>query len=116
MASLKVGRGTEDGVQVGPLINEEQRQKVQELVGDAVHKGAKVVAGGARGNGVGYFYQPTVLGSIPDDARLLKEEIFGPVAPVKSFSGEEEAIRWANDTGSGWSPTSTRATSVAPSA
>jgi succinate-semialdehyde dehydrogenase / glutarate-semialdehyde dehydrogenase len=98
MSSLKVGRGTEDGVQVGPLINEEQRQKVQELVGDAVHKGAKVVVGGARGNGKGYFYQPTVLGSIPDDARLLKEEIFGPVAPVKSFSNEDEAIRWANDT------------------
>ncbi len=98
MSSLKVGRGTEEGVQVGPLINEEQRQKVQELVGDAVRKGAKVIAGGARGNGNGYFYQPTVLGSIPDDARLLKEEIFGPVAPVKTFSDEEEAIRWANDT------------------
>jgi succinate-semialdehyde dehydrogenase / glutarate-semialdehyde dehydrogenase len=98
MGSLKVGRGTEDGVQVGPLINEEQRQKVGELVGDAVHKGAKIVVGGARGNGRGYFYQPTVLGSVPDDARLLKEEIFGPVAPVKSFSDEDQAIRWANDT------------------
>jgi succinate-semialdehyde dehydrogenase/glutarate-semialdehyde dehydrogenase len=98
MGALKVGRGTEDGVQVGPLINEEQRQKVGELVGDAVHKGAKIVVGGARGNGNGYFYQPTVLASIPDDARLLKEEIFGPVAPVRSFADEDEAIRWANDT------------------
>jgi succinate-semialdehyde dehydrogenase / glutarate-semialdehyde dehydrogenase len=98
MSSLKLGRGTEEGVQVGPLISEEQRGKVDELVQDAVAKGATRVAGGTRVDGAGYFYEPTVLGSIPDDARLLKEEIFGPVAPVKSFSDTEEAIRWANDT------------------
>jgi succinate-semialdehyde dehydrogenase/glutarate-semialdehyde dehydrogenase len=98
MKALKVGRGTDEGVQIGPLINEEQRGKVEELVDDAVQKGAKPVVGGVRGDGAGYFYAPTVLGEVPDDARLLKEEIFGPVAPVKGFADEEEALRWANDT------------------
>jgi succinate-semialdehyde dehydrogenase/glutarate-semialdehyde dehydrogenase len=98
MAALRIGRGTEDGVQVGPLINEEQLQKVEELVQDAVQKGAKAVVGGGRADGRGYFFEPTVLAQIPDDARLLEEEIFGPVAPIKAFSGEEQALRWANDT------------------
>jgi succinate-semialdehyde dehydrogenase/glutarate-semialdehyde dehydrogenase len=98
MGSLKIGRGTEDGVQVGPLINEEQVQKVSELVDDAVRKGAKPVVGGGRADGRGYFFEPTVLADTPDDARLLEEEIFGPVAPVKSFSDTEQALRWANDT------------------
>jgi succinate-semialdehyde dehydrogenase / glutarate-semialdehyde dehydrogenase len=98
MKSLKVGRGTEEGVQIGPLINEEQRGKVEELVEDAVGKGAKPVVGGTRIDGTGYFYPPTVLSDVPDDARLLKEEIFGPVAPVKGFADEEQALRWANDT------------------
>ncbi len=98
MASLKVGRGTEDGVKVGPLINAEQRGKVTELVEDALSKGATKVAAGDVPDGPGYFYPPTVLGDVPDDARLLKEEIFGPVAPVKRFAGEEQAVRWANDT------------------
>jgi succinate-semialdehyde dehydrogenase / glutarate-semialdehyde dehydrogenase len=98
MGALKVGRGTEQDVNVGPLINEEQRQKVQELVEDAVGKGAKPVVGGQPGNGRGYFYPPTVLSDVPDDARLLKEEIFGPVAPVKAFAGEQQAVSWANAT------------------
>jgi succinate-semialdehyde dehydrogenase/glutarate-semialdehyde dehydrogenase len=98
MKSLRVGRGTEEGVQIGPLINEEQRGKVDELVQDAVKRGADVVVGGRIPDGTGYFYPPTVLAGIPDDARLLKEEIFGPVAPVKTFSDEEQALRWANDT------------------
>jgi len=98
MSSLRVGRGTDDAVQVGPLINEEQREKVEELVGDAVQKGAKPIVGGGRADGRGYFFEPTVLADVPDDARLLKEEIFGPVAPVKTFSDEEQALRWANDT------------------
>src|SRR3954467_3743896 len=98
MGSLKVGRGTEDGVQVGPLIDDAQRGKVEELVEDARSKGANVVVGGKRSDGAGYFYSPTVLGDVPDDARLLREEIFGPVAPVKSFRTEEEAIAAANDT------------------
>jgi succinate-semialdehyde dehydrogenase/glutarate-semialdehyde dehydrogenase len=98
MSTLKVGRGTEDGVQVGPLIDDDQRSKVQELVEDALDRGAKRVIGGERPDGQGYFYPPTVLSDVPDGARLLKEEIFGPVAPVKGFADEDEAIRWANDT------------------
>jgi succinate-semialdehyde dehydrogenase/glutarate-semialdehyde dehydrogenase len=98
MGALKVGRGTEDGVQVGPLIDDVQRGKVEELVEDARSKGAKVVVGGERSDGAGYFYKPTVLGDIPDGARVLSEEIFGPVAPVKGFQSEEEAIAAANNT------------------
>jgi len=98
MGSLKVGRGTEEGVQVGPLIDDVQRGKVEELVEDARSKGASVVVGGERSDGAGYFYKPTVLGDIPDGARVLSEEIFGPVAPVKGFQSEDEAIAAANDT------------------
>ncbi|HWF74864.1 MAG TPA: NAD-dependent succinate-semialdehyde dehydrogenase [Solirubrobacteraceae bacterium] len=98
LGEMKVGRGTEDGVQVGPLINAEQRDKVAELVDDAVGRGARALVGGHAIDGPGYFYAPTVLAGVPDGARLLKEEIFGPVAPVKSFSTEEEAIAAANDT------------------
>jgi succinate-semialdehyde dehydrogenase / glutarate-semialdehyde dehydrogenase len=98
MGALKIGRGTEDGVQVGPLIDDTQRGKVEELVEDARSRGAKVVVGGERSDGAGYFYKPTVLGDIPDGARVLSEEIFGPVAPVKGFQSEEEAIAAANNT------------------
>jgi succinate-semialdehyde dehydrogenase / glutarate-semialdehyde dehydrogenase len=98
IGSLKVGRGTEDDVKVGPLIDEDQRSKVAELVQDAIDKGATAVVGGREREGAGYFYDPTVLGDVPDEARLLKEEVFGPVAPVKSFASEEEAIAAANDT------------------
>jgi len=98
MSKLKLGRGTEEGVDIGPLIDGDQRSKVQELVDDATGKGAKVVVGGSAREGQGYFYEPTVLADIPDDAKLLKEEIFGPVAPVKSFDSEDEAIAAANDT------------------
>jgi succinate-semialdehyde dehydrogenase/glutarate-semialdehyde dehydrogenase len=98
MGAMKVGRGTEDGVEVGPLIDDDQRSKVAELVDDAVGKGASAVVGGSRRDGAGYFYDPTVLSGVPDDARLLKEEIFGPVAPVASFASEEDAIAAANDT------------------
>jgi succinate-semialdehyde dehydrogenase/glutarate-semialdehyde dehydrogenase len=98
MGALRVGRGTEDGVQVGPLIDDAQRGKVEELVEDARSRGASVVVGGERSDGAGYFYKPTVLGDIPDGARVLSEEIFGPVAPVKSFQSEEEAIAAANAT------------------
>ena len=98
MGAMKVGRGTEDGVEVGPLIDATQRDKVAELVEDATGKGADVVVGGSRGDGAGYFYEPTVLGGVSGDARLLKEEIFGPVAPVIGFSDEEQAVAAANDT------------------
>jgi succinate-semialdehyde dehydrogenase/glutarate-semialdehyde dehydrogenase len=98
MGSMKLGRGTEEGVEVGPLIDDDQRSKVAELVDDAVHKGAKAVVGGQRVAGAGYFYEPTVLGGVTGDARVLTEEIFGPVAPVASFTSEEDAIAAANDT------------------
>jgi len=98
MGAMKVGRGTEEGVEVGPLIDDDQRGKVAELVDDATGRGASTVVGGSRVDGSGYFYEPTVLSDIPDDAKLLKEEIFGPVAPVKGFSDEDEAVAAANDT------------------
>ncbi len=98
MKGLSVGRGTDEGVEVGPLVDSDTRDKVIELVGDAVDKGAKVLTGGESVGDRGYFYAPTVLGSVPDDARLLDEEIFGPVAPITTFATDEEAIAGANDT------------------
>jgi succinate-semialdehyde dehydrogenase / glutarate-semialdehyde dehydrogenase len=98
MGELKLGRGTEEGVKVGPLIDEPSREKVSELVQDALGKGATAVVGGEAVEGAGYFYRPTVLDQVPLDARMLKEEIFGPVAPVTAFESEEDAIARANDT------------------
>jgi succinate-semialdehyde dehydrogenase/glutarate-semialdehyde dehydrogenase len=98
MGELKVGRGTEPDVKVGPLIDDDQRDKVAELVEDASGKGAKVLVGGERVEGAGYYYRPTVLSDISEDARLLEEEIFGPVAPIKGFQSDDEAIAAANDT------------------
>jgi succinate-semialdehyde dehydrogenase/glutarate-semialdehyde dehydrogenase len=99
MGALKVGRGTEPDVDVGPLIDEAQRTKVGELVQDAVNRGARVLLGGNRlQGGSGYFFEPTVLSDVPDDARLLSEEIFGPVAPIATFSTEAQALQAANRT------------------
>ncbi len=98
MGGLKVGRGTEEGVEVGPLIDGKQREKVDELVQDAVSRGARVLVGGKAVDGRGYFYEPTVLAGVPEDARLLREEIFGPVAPIATFSTDEQAIEAANRT------------------
>ena len=98
LGAMKVGRGTEEDVKVGPLIDATQRDKVDELVRDALGKGAQAVVGGTARDGAGYFYEPTVLGGVRGDARLLKEEIFGPVAPVIGFDDEEAAIAAANDT------------------
>jgi succinate-semialdehyde dehydrogenase/glutarate-semialdehyde dehydrogenase len=98
LREMKVGRGTEDDVKVGPLIDGTQRDKVAELVDDATGRGAEILLGGTKRDGAGYFYDPTVLTGITPDSRLLKEEIFGPVAPVVSFDDEQEAIAAANDT------------------
>jgi succinate-semialdehyde dehydrogenase / glutarate-semialdehyde dehydrogenase len=98
LGALKVGRGTEEDVKVGPLIDSDQREKVDELVQDASGKGAQILVGGHKGDGAGYFYEPTVLANVTGEARLLREEIFGPVAPVVGFDDEEEAIAAANNT------------------
>jgi succinate-semialdehyde dehydrogenase / glutarate-semialdehyde dehydrogenase len=98
LSAMKVGRGTEEGVQVGPLVEEKQREKVVELVDDATGKGAKALTGGHAIDGPGYFYEPTVLVDVPADARLLREEIFGPVAPIVPFDTDDEAVAAANDT------------------
>jgi succinate-semialdehyde dehydrogenase/glutarate-semialdehyde dehydrogenase len=98
LGAMKVGRGTDGDVKVGPLIDDDQRSKVAELVEDATAKGAEVLLGGHKRDGAGYFYDPTVLTDISGDARLLREEIFGPVAPVVGFDDEDAAIAAANDT------------------
>ena len=98
IGAMKVGRGTEEGVEVGPLIDEGQRGKVSELVEDALSKGATALVGGQAVDGRGYFYEPTVLNDVSPDANILGEEVFGPVAPVAAFGSEEEAIAAANNT------------------
>jgi len=98
LGEMKIGRGTEDDVKVGPLIDDKAVQKVEELVGDAVERGAEILVGGEALDGPGHFYAPTVLANVPTDARALQEEIFGPVAPVATFDDEDQAIAAANDT------------------
>jgi succinate-semialdehyde dehydrogenase/glutarate-semialdehyde dehydrogenase len=98
MAALRTGPGLEDGIQLGPLVNADSRDKVAQLVEDTVAAGAKVVTGGQKADGPGFYYPPTVLADVPADAPVLREEIFGPVAPVVSFSTEDEAVRLANAT------------------
>ncbi len=98
MAALKVGRGTEPGVQVGPLIDDAGREKVEDLVADAADRGAALLVGGSRLAGRGFFYAPTVLGGVEPGARILTEEVFGPVAPVTTFETDDEAIEAANAT------------------
>ncbi len=98
MQALKVGPGHLDGTQVGPLITEKQRATVADLVHDATAKGAIVTTGGNSVAGEGYFYEPTVLADVPGDARILREEVFGPVAAITGFDGEDEGVDAANDT------------------
>jgi succinate-semialdehyde dehydrogenase/glutarate-semialdehyde dehydrogenase len=98
MSALKVARGTVDGANIGPMVDEKSRVNIHELVKDAVDKGAKAIIGGAIPDGEGYFYPPTVLTAVPKNARIMKEEVFGPVAPVITFKTEAEAIALANDT------------------
>jgi succinate-semialdehyde dehydrogenase/glutarate-semialdehyde dehydrogenase len=87
-----------DGTDVGPLISQAGLDKVDSLVTDAVEKGARLLTGGRRVDGPGYFYEPTVLVDVPADANLMSTEIFGPVAAISSFDAEDEVIRRANDT------------------
>ena len=98
MAELPLGRGVEDGVVVGPLINAGAVDKVSELVGDAVGRGARVRLGGERIDRPGHFYPATVLTGVPAEAELCSTEIFGPVAAISTFETEEEAVAIANDT------------------
>jgi succinate-semialdehyde dehydrogenase / glutarate-semialdehyde dehydrogenase len=98
MGALKLGRGVDEGVDIGPLIDGSQRDKVAGLVEDAIGRGAQAVVGGQARGGAGYFFNPTVLTDIPDDAELNQEEIFGPVAPIREFGDEDEAIAAANNT------------------
>ncbi|MGH3763711.1 MAG: NAD-dependent succinate-semialdehyde dehydrogenase [Pseudonocardiaceae bacterium] len=97
MGSLRIGRGSEEGVQVGPLIEAKAREKVQHLVNDAVTCGAQVLVGGEPVDGPGYFYRPTVLADMPPDAEMNNTEIFGPVAPITSFTDEKQVLTAAND-------------------
>ncbi|HMB48339.1 MAG TPA: NAD-dependent succinate-semialdehyde dehydrogenase [Afifellaceae bacterium] len=98
MAALKVGNGLEDGIDIGPLVNADTRDKVAAFVDDAVEKGATVKLGGTRTDGKGFYYPPTVLTNVPDTADCLDDEIFGPVAAIQTFSDEKEVIGRANDT------------------
>jgi succinate-semialdehyde dehydrogenase/glutarate-semialdehyde dehydrogenase len=95
---LKVGRGEEAGVNIGPMISADAIEKVEELLGDAKQKGASVLSGGDRHELGGFFYQPTVVSGVTAEMAFATEEIFGPVAPVFKFSTEEEVIELANAT------------------
>ena len=98
MAALRVGPGTEESTEVGPLVNDEAVDKVQALVTDAVKGGATVVTGGSRPRREGCYYEPTVLTGVRPGSAILREEIFGPVAPIVSFTTQDEAVALANDT------------------
>ncbi|MEO7196433.1 MAG: NAD-dependent succinate-semialdehyde dehydrogenase [Pseudonocardiaceae bacterium] len=97
MGALRIGRGSDESVQVGPLIEAKARDKVRHLVEDAVARGARVLVGGEPVAGPGYFYRPTVLVDVPPDAELTSTEIFGPVAPITAFTDERQALAAAND-------------------
>ena len=98
MSGLKMGNGLDDGVALGPLVNKDGLDKVIELVDDAVKKGAKVLTGGKAPAGPGFFYPATVLANVSNDAKMLNEEIFGPVASIQTFKSEDEVVSRANDT------------------
>ncbi len=98
LAALKVGSGLEDGVDLGPLVNADTRDKVAALVDSATDDGAAVLTGGRAPDRTGYYYQPTVLDSVPPGAGILSEEIFGPVAPIVRFTDPDQAVALANGT------------------
>jgi len=97
-AALKVGPGLDDGVQQGPLIDDKAVEKVEEFIADAQSKGGKVVTGGKRHELGGTFFQPTVIAEATPEMNFMKDEIFGPVAPIFRFEKEEDAVAMANDT------------------
>jgi succinate-semialdehyde dehydrogenase / glutarate-semialdehyde dehydrogenase len=98
MSELQVGNGALEGTDVGPLIEQAGLDKVEALVADAVARGARILTGGTRPQGPGYFYNPTVLTDVPLDSKLMTTEIFGPVAAITVFDSEDDAVRLANDT------------------
>lgn len=98
VAQLEMGDGAQDGITMGPLVNEKAAKDVDAMVQDAISMGAKAVTGGQRSELGACFYEPTILADVSDDMRVFREEIFGPVAPLFKFKTEEEAIRMANDT------------------
>lgn len=98
MAAVWVAPGTEPGAELGPMINDAAVRKIEALVGDARDRGARVITGGQRLDRPGCFYAPTVLDGIAPGSAILREEVFGPVAPVTTFADEAEAIAAANDT------------------
>jgi succinate-semialdehyde dehydrogenase/glutarate-semialdehyde dehydrogenase len=98
MGALKTGRGQTSGTDVGPLINADAVEAVGQLVTEAVSNGAELVTGGQAPGGPGYFYSPTVLLGVTPDARIVNEEIFGPVAPITTFTSDDEAVAMANAT------------------
>ena len=98
MSGMKMGNGLDDGVTLGPLVNKDGLAKVVELVDDAVKKGAKILTGGKAPGGPGFFYPATVLANVSNDAKMLNEEIFGPVASIQTFKSEDEVVTRANDT------------------
>lgn len=98
MSSLKVGDGIDPSVDVGPLVNQKTLDKVQHFVDDAIAKGAKLECGGKAIEGTGYFFPPTVISNVSEDADCVTDEIFGPVAAIQTFADQEDVIRRANDT------------------
>jgi succinate-semialdehyde dehydrogenase/glutarate-semialdehyde dehydrogenase len=98
MSSLRLGRGTDPDVEVGPLINRAALEKVLALEEDAVRRGASILVGGASRSGPGHFFEPTVLTEVDPASVILTQETFGPVAPIIPFDDDEEAVRLANDT------------------
>ena len=98
VAALKVAPGDEAGAEIGPLISPAALEKTERLVADAVGKGGRVVTGGSRHAAGELFYQPTVIDGVTTDMAMMREEIFGPVAPLIAFDGEAEAVAMANDT------------------
>ena len=98
MQQLRVGNGLDEGVTIGPLIDDSAVTRVRQHIDDAVARGGRLITGGRPHALGGLFFEPTLVSHVPQTARVAREETFGPLAPVLRFSTEEEVIRWANDT------------------